>query len=171
MTRALARLSSAARSTELHIVRFAARHGVRLLRLSLGAVFLWFALPKFLPGVSPVDGLVERTVGVLTLHLVPGGAGRVLLASVETGIGLGMLTGRLPRLTLMVLLLQMIGTLTPVALFPGEIFAASGALTLQGQFIAKNLVIIAAGVTIAATLHGGGLVANERAVQFDREPT
>jgi uncharacterized membrane protein YkgB len=151
------------------IVRFAARHGVRLLRVSIGVVFLWFAIPKYLPGVSPVDALVRRTVETLTIHLVPGGVGCHLLAMVETGIGMGMLTGLLPRLTLVALLFQMVGTLTPLLLFPHEMFASSGVLTLEGQFIMKNLVIIAAGITIAATLRGGGLVASERAVRLDRE--
>jgi uncharacterized membrane protein YkgB len=169
MTRTVTRLSPAARSPEEVIVRFAARHGIRLLRLSIAVVFLWFAIPKYLPGVSPVDALVQRTVDALTMHLLPVGIGRVLLAMVETGIGVGMLTGRLPRLTLTALLFQMAGTLTPLFLFPGEMFASSGVLTLEGQFIVKNLVIIAAGITIAATLHGGGLVASERAMRLDQE--
>ena len=169
MTRSVSRLSSAARNPEEVIVRFAARHGIRLLRLSIGVVFLWFAIPKYVSGVSPVDALVRRTVDTLTLHLLPGHLGCLLLATVETGIGVGMLTGLLPRLTLMALLFQMVGTLTPLLLFPHEMFAPSGALTLEGQFIMKNLVIIAAGITIAATLRGGGLVASERAVRLDRE--
>ncbi|MFC7484391.1 DoxX family protein [Luedemannella flava] len=151
------------------IVRFAARHGIRLLRISIGVVFLWFAIPKYLPGVSPVDALVRHTVDTLTFHVVPGNLGCHLLAVVETGIGLGMLTGRLLRLTLVLLLLQMAGTLTPLLLFPREMFASSGVLTMEGQFIMKNLVIIAAGITLTATLRGGGLVASERAVRLDRE--
>jgi hypothetical protein len=34
--------------------------------------------------------------------------------------------------------------------------------TLEGQYIIKNLVLIAAGIVIGATVRGGGLVSDSR---------
>ena len=64
------------------------------------------------------------------------------------------------RGTLLLLALQMLGTLTPMLLFPNEtwqLFPISP--TLEGQYIIKNLVLISAGIVIGATVRGGKLVA------------
>ena len=55
----------------------------------------------------------------------------------------------------------MAGTLTPLVLFPGELFTRiPSAPTLEGQYIIKNAVLISAGLVIGATVRGGGLVAD-----------
>ncbi|WP_229068765.1 DoxX family membrane protein [Actinoplanes sp. DH11] len=133
-------------------VRFAQRHGLLLLRLSLGVVFVWFAIPKLKPGLSPVDTLAQDTIGALTFGVLTGQPATSLLAVLEFSIGVGLLLGLLLRTTLVALLLQMAGTLTPLILFPQLTWKAPGVLTLEGQFIVKNLVLIAAGVAIAGTL-------------------
>jgi uncharacterized membrane protein YphA (DoxX/SURF4 family) len=102
-----------------------------------------------------------RTIGVLTLGLIPANVSLLLLASLETAIGLGFLTGRYMRLKLALLVFQMAGTLTPLALFPGEAFIhLPFAPTLEGQYIIKNLVLIGAGLVIGATVRGGRIVAD-----------
>jgi len=142
----------AATALEDAALRWAARHGHLLLRLSLGIVFLWFALPKFRPGLSAVDDLAERTIGSLTAHLVTGSTATYLLAALEAAIGISLLTGRLLRPALAALMVQMAGTLTPLVLFPAEMWKAPFVLSLEGQFIVKNLVLIAAAVAVAGTL-------------------
>ncbi|MCL5995061.1 MAG: hypothetical protein M1546_03270 [Chloroflexi bacterium] len=73
------------------------------------------------------------------------GTSLILLATLETVIGVGFLTGRYMRLALGLLVFQMAGTLTPLALFPGEAFVQFPcAPTLEGQYIIKNLVLIGA---------------------------
>jgi putative oxidoreductase len=140
-----ARLTSAAE-------RFGALHGVLLLRVSLGIVYLWFGLPKFVSGLSPADALAEKTISDLTAHLLTGHTATVLLAVLETSIGVGLVTGWFLRLILVALLGQLAGTLAPLVLFPQEMWKAFPVLTLEGQFIVKNLVFIAAAVTIAGSL-------------------
>jgi hypothetical protein len=77
----------------------------------------------------------------------------------EVAIGLGFLTGRALRLTILLLFLQMPGTLAPVALLPERVFTQFPfGLTLEGQYIVKNLVLIAAALVIGATVRGGRLV-------------
>lgn len=143
------------------ITRRMARYGIVSLRMSIGIVYLWFGVLKFFPNLSPATGLATNTIDVLTLGLVPANVSIILLATVETIIGLGLILGLFMRVTLLLLFLQMLGTITPVFLFPQEVFTRIPyALTLEGQYIVKNLVIISAGLVIGATVRGGGVVAD-----------
>jgi len=136
-----------------------ARHGVLLLRVSLGMIFLWFGALKLFPGVSPAEGLAERTIAALTGGLVPASTAVLVLAVWETAIGLGLIMGVYLRTVLLLLFVQMMGTVTPVALFPEEIFVRFPfVLTMEGQYIVKNLVLVSAGLVIGATVRGGRMV-------------
>ncbi len=133
-----------------------ASFGVPFLRVSLGIVFFWFGVLKFFPGLSPADQLAARTISALTLGIVPGDIALLVLAVWECAIGLGLILGVFLRLTLLLLFLQMLGTFTPLLLFPDETFTRFPyAPTLEGQYIIKNLVLIAAGIIIGATVRGG----------------
>ncbi|HYN44055.1 MAG TPA: DoxX family membrane protein [Thermoanaerobaculia bacterium] len=137
-----------------------ARWGLPLLRVSLGVVFLWFGALKLFPDLSPAQGLATRTISVLTFGLVPPGVSLPVLAVWECVIGVGLLTGVRLREVLLLLFVQMAGTLTPVFLFPGEVFTrVPYAPTLEGQYIIKNIVLIAAGIVVGATVRGGRVVA------------
>jgi len=151
------------------VVPWLARHSVALLRISLGLVFLGFGLLKFVPGLSPAETLAERTTEVLTFGLVSGRAAGLLVATLETTIGLCLLTGRALRLGLALLGLAMVGVLSPLLLFPAELFAGPGfAPTLEGQYVLKDVVLLASVPVIAARAHegrriGGGPPEAERA--------
>ncbi len=138
-----------------------ARYGILALRLSLGAVFLWFGVLKFFPGLSPAQELAGKTIHALTFGLLPPHLAVPILAIWESWIGVGLLLGVWLRATLLLLWLQMLGTITPLVLFPGETFVRIPyAPTLEGQYILKNLVLIAAGLVIGATVRGGRLSAS-----------
>lgn len=145
---------------EATLVRWLARHSVPLLRGGLGAVFLWFGALKYIPGASPAQGLVIRTVEVLTMGMIPPAVGLVLVATLECAIGIGFLTGRFMGLTLVLMAFQMVGALSQLVLFP-EIISTIGpyALTLEGQYIIKNVVLISAALVLGATVRGGRIVA------------
>ena len=132
-----------------------APHSVDLLRLSLGLVFLAFGGLKFFPGLSPAAGLAGATVSALTLGLVPPGPGLVLVAALETAIGLSLLTGRLLRLGVALLGVAMVGILAPLVLVPEALFrGALYAPTLEGQYVLKDVVLLAAGLAVAARVFG-----------------
>jgi uncharacterized membrane protein YkgB len=140
------------------IARWMADHGIAVLRVALGVVFVWFGALKFVPGLSPAEELVRATVPFL-----PGGFFLPFLGLWEVMIGVGFLTGRALRLTILLLFLQMPGTLAPVFLLPDRVFTYFPlGLTLEGQYIVKNLVLIAAALVIGATVRGARLV-EERA--------
>lgn len=146
---------------DMRITRAMARHGLPLLRVSLGVVFLWFGALKLFPGLSPAQVLATKTITVLTFGIVPPEVSLPVLAVWECVIGLGLLAGVRLREVLLLLFLQMAGTLTPVFLFPEEVFSrVPYAPTLEGQYIIKNVVLVAAGIVVGATVRGGRVVAD-----------
>ncbi len=133
--------------------------GPVVLRLGLGLVFLWFGALKFFPALSPAEDLVGRTIERLTFGLVGPAVSVPVLAAWECLIGLGLLSGRFLRATLLLLAVQMLGTVTPLVLFPAEAFTQFPfAPTLEGQYIIKNIVLVGAAMVIGATVRGGSLV-------------
>jgi uncharacterized membrane protein YphA (DoxX/SURF4 family) len=150
------------------ITNLAARGGIHALRYSMGVIYLWFGIPKFWSGVSPADQLSVRTMGVIDMHTVPPGAARILLATMESSIGAGLIIGRFLPLVLCLQMVQMAGTLTPLIFFRSEMWSQPLLPTLEGQYILKNFVLISAGIAITATLRGGGLVSSRRALEEDR---
>lgn len=148
------------------ITRWMAEYGLTLLRLSLGFVFLWFGFLKFFPGLSPATDLATRTIEALSFGLIGPDVSIYILAVWECLIGLGLIIGRYMRVTLLLLFLQMLGTLTPIFLFPNEVFVhIPYAPTLEGQYIIKNAVLISAGIVLGATVRGGRLVADPDAIE------
>jgi uncharacterized membrane protein YkgB len=131
-----------------------ARHSIALLRVSIGLVFVWFGALKLFPGLSPAEDLIRASMAFLPLDLF-----YPLLAVWEVVIGLGFISGRFMRLTLLLLALQMVGALSPIVLTPDRIFAQFPfVLTLEGQYIVKNLVLISGALVVGATVRGGRLV-------------
>lgn len=135
------------------ITGWMAAHGIGLLRISMGIVFFWFGALKLIPGLSPAEGLVRETITFLPFQVfLP------VLAVWEMLIGLGFITNRLMRLTILLLFLQMPGALSPLVLRPDLVWTIFPfGLTLEGQYIIKNLVLISAALVIGATVRGGGL--------------
>jgi uncharacterized membrane protein YkgB len=144
-----------------HITGWMARNGIAILRVSLGVVFLWFGVLKFFPGLSPAQSLAARTIDLLTFGLVPASVSIPVLALWECAIGIGLITNLFMRTTLLLLFVQMAGTITPIFLFPSEVFTALPyAPTLEGQYIIKNIVLVSAGLVIGATVRGGRVISN-----------
>jgi len=144
---------------DARITAWMARHGITLLRLSLGIVFFWFGVLKFFPGLSPAQDLAAHTISLLSFGIVGSSVSIPILATWECVIGLGLLHGGYLRSTLLLLWLQMLGTLTPLVLFPSETFTRFPyAPTLEGQYIIKNLVLISAAIVVGATVRGGRLM-------------
>jgi uncharacterized membrane protein YphA (DoxX/SURF4 family) len=148
---------------DIRLTRWMAQNGLTWLRVSLGVVFLWFGALKFFPGLSPAAELATRTITTLSFGLIAPATALLILAVWETVIGVGLLAGRGLRVILALLWLQMLGTVTPLILFPAETWLVFPiAPTLEGQYIIKNLVLISAGLVLGATVRGGRLVAEPR---------
>ena len=133
---------------------FLERWSVPALRVALGAVFVAFGVIKFFPGVSPVESLVEATWGVLTLGIVGGQLAMILTAVIETVAGLALISGVFARFGLLMLAIAFVGILSPLVFFPSELFTAAGP-TLLGQYVLKNMVLIAAALVVASRVLRG----------------
>jgi len=119
-----------------------------LLRVALGVVFVWFGALKVL-GVSPVSDLVASTVyWVDPDWFVP------TLGVVEILIGVGLIGGWLLRWVLLAFVAQMIGTALVFVVRPEVAFQDGNPLklTVEGEFVIKNLVLIAAGLVVGSTI-------------------
>jgi uncharacterized membrane protein YphA (DoxX/SURF4 family) len=147
------------------VTHWLAEHGLTLLRISIGLIFVWFGVLKFWPGLSPADQLATETIDRLSFGLITENLARVLLAILETTIGIGLVTGKFMRFTLLLLVGQMLGAVTPLFLFPEVTWSQLFVPTLEGQYILKNIVLVSAGLTIGATVRGGGLVDDPEALE------
>ena len=133
-----------------------ANYGLLILRIGLGIVFLWFGILKFFKGLSPAEDLVRNTV-----YFVDPDFFLPVLATWESLIGIGLITGRFLRVTLFLLFLQMPGTALPLLILPEKVWTVFPyGLTLEGQYIIKNLVLIGAGLVIGATVRGGRILSD-----------
>ncbi len=116
-----------------------------ILRVSIGVIYIWFGVLKFFPGVSPAEELAKETIHLLTFRLIEPDLSLLLLAIWETAIGVLLLAGVYSRWVIRIVLVHMICTFTPLFLLPALSFtAAPFSLTLVGQYIIKNIVIISA---------------------------
>ncbi len=117
----------------------------RLLAISIGICYLWFGALKFFPGLSPADMLAKQTIDMLTFGLIPSNVSIILLAILEVGIGLGLILNIKIQKIIIFTLAHMACTFLPLILFPDLSFNESFfTLTLVGQYIMKNLIIITA---------------------------
>lgn len=135
------------------ITGWMARYGLIIMRIGLGVVFFWFGALKLVPGLSPAEDLVRNTI-----YFVNPDWFIYVLAVWEMLIGLGLIFGIFMRLTLLLLFLQMPGTALPLVVLPHTVWTSFPfALTLEGQYIIKNLVLIGAGLVLGGTVRGGRL--------------
>jgi uncharacterized membrane protein YkgB len=129
------------------IVGLMGRIGMPFLRIGIGVIFIWFGLLKPL-GLSPAAELLAKTVYWWTPEIVVPALGWW-----EVAIGVTFLIPKLTRVALALLALQMPGTFLPLVLLPEVCFTVfPWGLTLEGQYIVKNLVIIGAALVIGSTI-------------------
>jgi len=129
------------------IVELMGRIGLPFLRLGIGIVFIWFGLLKPL-GLSPAAELLAKTVYWWTPEVVVPALGWW-----EVAIGVTFLIPQLTRVAIFLLVIQMPGTFLPLVLLPEVCFTVFPfGLTLEGQYIVKNLVIIGAALVIGSSV-------------------
>lgn len=137
---------------ESRLLWFRIAQGARelsLLRATLGVIFAWFGMLKFFPDLSPAEVLAQQTIDRLTLGLVGAEFSIIILALLETGIGLLLLLNVCRRIVIMVAVAHLCCTFVPAFLFPDQFFGEDPfSLTLTGQYIVKNVILIGALLTI-----------------------
>lgn len=131
-------------------VTWSDHHGLRFLSGMIGVVFLWFGALKWFPGLSPAEGLIAASMS----WAIDPAVMMKILAVWECAIGVGLLTNQFVRPTIRLMGLHMLGTFVPLVTCPHLVWTAFPyALTLEGQYIVKNLVLVTGALLIFAQVH------------------
>lgn len=134
------------------IARVMREYGIVMIRYSLAVIFIWFGILKPL-GISPAENLVLMTVDWMPLLSAENWL--IVIGWWEVVIGLAFLSRKTLRIAIGLLALQMVGTFMPLLILPGVTFQEGRVpygLTMEGQYIVKNLIIIAGAIVVGGTL-------------------
>ena len=158
MTHIIKRSQIAFDQIDFRVTAWMAKYSLIILRFGLGIIFFWFGVLKLFPGLSPAEDLVRNTIyffdPVIFLPVLA-----IWEALIGVGFLVGLVTNRFQRLTILLLFLQIPGTALPLVILPEVCWTSFPfALTLEGQYIIKNLAIIGSGLVVGATVRGGRLV-------------
>ncbi len=132
----------------IHLLK---RISVPSARGALFIVFFWFGILKLI-GTSPANPLVSSLLSV-TLPFMSWDTFIIIFAFYEMIIGISFLIPKAERLAIALLLPHMVMTALPLFFLTSSTWQGFMTPTLEGQYIIKNLVIIAAAIGIAAHLH------------------
>jgi len=145
------------RDVSFHVFRFA-----------LGFVYFHFGLLKFFPDLSPAELLASQTIMRLSGGALDASTALHWLAIMECGVGLAFIFHIWLRAAAVVFFLHMLGTFAPLIVLPELTFkVAPLAPTMEGQYILKNLVFVAAGwaILLPEILPAGRTSASSAALQ------
>jgi uncharacterized membrane protein YphA (DoxX/SURF4 family) len=114
--------------------------------MALGMVYFHFGMLKFFPDLSPAELLASQTIMRLSGGLLDAHTALYYLAIMECALGLALIFNVFMRLSFVVFLFHMLGTFAPLFVLPELTFKISPlAPTMEGQYILKNVVFVAAG--------------------------
>lgn len=133
------------------IINLCQRASVPMARLSLFVIFFWFGLLKIV-GLSPASGVVERLFNETLAWALPFNTFLVFFGALECLIGILFLLPRAERVVIPLMLLHMVTTAGPLVLLPGEVWTRWFVPTMEGQYIIKNIALIALAIHIASHL-------------------
>jgi uncharacterized membrane protein YkgB len=136
------------KNIDLQLIAFFNKAFMPVARFGLFVVFFWFGALKVL-GLSPASGVVarlfEQTIPFMSFDFF-----LILFGLFECLIGVLFVIKGLERVVIPLLFIHMITTFGPLVFLPDETWSAFMVPTLEGQYIIKNLVIIATAIGVAA---------------------
>ncbi|MEK7641720.1 MAG: hypothetical protein AAB365_01880 [Patescibacteria group bacterium] len=139
------------RTIDLELIHVFRKLSVPIARIGLFTVFFWFGILKVI-GMSPASPLVEELFSH-TISFMPFSTFIVLFGLFECVIGILFLIRGTERVVIPLLFLHMITTIMPLFVIPAATWSGFLIPTLEGQYIIKNILIIAAAIGIAAHMH------------------
>ncbi|MBS0630195.1 MAG: hypothetical protein JSS30_08260 [Verrucomicrobia bacterium] len=141
---------------EKRISLFLKKRAITILRLSMSIIYIWYGALKIV-GISPAEELVFRATHWIGTHNFV-----IILGFFEVLIGLFLGIKKFLKLGLLFLFLQFPGTFLPLFLNPEDCFTIIPfGLTLEGQYIFKNLILISAGLVLIGSLHSEPIRSHE----------
>jgi uncharacterized membrane protein YphA (DoxX/SURF4 family) len=131
-------------------INWAGRHAVPFAKFALFFVYFVFGGIKVFFENGAANPLVVALLGK-TMPFFPPGLFLTLFGCFEMLIGLLFIIPKMERPAIILLAIHMVTTIMPLVLLPA--FTWNGFIpTLEGQYIFKNILIIALGIVIAASL-------------------
>lgn len=128
--------------------RFTSTHLIGFGRFAIFLLYFWFGLLKILQ-VSPAGPLVENLF-YQTISFMSFGTFYILFALFEMLIGVLFLFKRTQRAALVLFLFHMVTTIMPLALLPTMTWQDMFVPTLEGQYIIKNIVLLALALIVTS---------------------
>lgn len=132
------------------LIAFFKKYHSHAARVALFVIFFWFGLLKVF-GASPASLLVE-SLQQKTLPWIPFPTFIVCFGVYEMLVGLFFIIPRLERAALALLALHLLTTILPLVFLRGIAWQGLFVPTIEGQYILKNMLIIAAAMQVGATL-------------------
>ena len=143
-------------ATQVAVDQWLDRYSVPVLRVCMGIVIFGFGVLKYFPGVSPAQGVVLAVNRILTFGLMPDQVTLPLFATVEAVIGLSLITGWGLRVIMYPLAVWVVAILSPLVLLTAQLFSGPDhAPTLLGQYVFKDIILLAAVLVVAADVRRG----------------
>jgi uncharacterized membrane protein YkgB len=139
------------RTFDLELIHAFKKLSVPVARIGLFIVFFWFGILKVLD-LSPASPLVQNLFEH-TMPIMPFGTFMVLFGLFECVIGILFLIRGAERIVIPLLFIHMITTILPLFVLTEVTWSGFLTPTLEGQYIIKNVVIIAAAIGIASHVH------------------
>lgn len=139
------------KNIDINLINFFRRIAMPMSRSALFAIFFWFGALKVI-GQSPASGVVKnlfyQTIPIMNFDIF-----LILFGLFECLIGVLFLIRGAERVVIPLLFVHMVTTFGPLFLLKETMWNGFLVPTLEGQYIIKNLVVIATAIGIAAHLH------------------
>ena len=119
----------------------------RFARIALAIIYVWFGVLKIFR-VSPASPLVDALFGTMTSFVSTHTFG-IAFGIFEVVIGVLFLCRRYTTFTIILFALHMVTCFLPLILLPNLTWTLPFVPTMDGQYIIKNLALIALAIVIA----------------------
>lgn len=133
------------------LIKLSRKFSMPFVRLALFVVYFWFGLLKVV-GESPANPLVKDLLAK-TMPFISFSEFIIMFGIFEMLIGLSFLFPKLVRISVLLIAIHMITTFMPLVLAPEITWHKSFVPTLEGQYIIKNLLIMATAIAIVSHMH------------------
>ncbi|OGI64441.1 hypothetical protein A2733_01385 [Candidatus Nomurabacteria bacterium RIFCSPHIGHO2_01_FULL_40_20] len=133
------------------MIHFAKKWAMPFSRFAIFLIYFWFGILKVF-ALSPASPLVVALLKATMPGISPESF-LVAFGLLEMVIGILFIIPHLERLAIFVLALHLITTIMPLFLLPQFTWDGFLVPTLEGQYIIKNILIIAIAIGILSHLH------------------
>jgi uncharacterized membrane protein YkgB len=144
-------MNKAIEQFDARVITFIKKISFPFARVAMSIIFVWFGVLKVL-GNSPANGLVLELFNNTFLHIFNGPAFLVGFGIFEMLLGILVLIPRLERVTFLFLFFHLTTTVMPLFILTDVTWQGFLVPTLIGQYIIKNVALLAIELVIIAHL-------------------